>query len=249
MAENVLEIVSEKFIQLSELDYSETQKIEQILNEAKNLMSQFPEIIPIRLLHLQTLLMLGKANEAMVAANNIWSKGGNIDDNSRSIFIGQLADLGLFEWAKILIDSIRKSEEFDFNLFFHPILATAIGLGDFELLEFLAANPQNIKYADLLDEFVQMQKIKQLDTLFTKQQKILNDVLKGRQTAYEIILDNDRGFAEFEVGVFVGGESLERQSLQDKINKDVDIFYHSNSKVPLNNFITSIFDIKSHWAG
>ena len=243
------EIIIEKFNQLSEIDYSDVIGIDRISNQAFEMINLNSNNLQSKLLFLQTKLMLGKAKEAMVMANDIWASGGNIDDLSRSIFIGQLVDLGLFEWAKVLIDTIIKADDFNFRLFYPSILAYSIGIGDFETLELLANHPENNEHSEILSEFIEMQKTENLDVLFTKQQKMLNDILKGKQTSYEILLTNERGFAEIEVGVFVGGESIDRQILQDKINKDVDVFYHKNSKVPLNNFITSIFDIKSHWAG
>lgn len=243
------EFIIERFNYLSGLDYENVIEIDKISSQASDVINHDSSNLLARLLLLQTKLMLGKADDAMNLANDIWSRGGNIDDVSRSIFIGQLVDVGLFEWAKVLIDTIVKDDDFNFKLFYPPMLACAVGLGDFELLEKLSNHPENKEHSEMLYEFIEVHRMEGLDQLFSKQQKLLNNTLKGKQTAYEILITEERGFAEMEVGVFVGGESIERQVLQDKINKDVDIFYHKNSKVPLNNFITSIFDIKSHWVG
>ncbi len=198
----------------------------------------------------QTKIMLGKAREAIDTVNLIWEMGGKISNVLETLYIHQLNSLGLFSKSLVLLKpkiSMYTSARAEFEGFKNSIFNCFIGLGDLDGILKLATLEEFKDKKHLIETFVNQIDKKMLKQHFKTMQEIFNNTTYGKQTGYEVMLDEVDGNPMLEIGFFIGGDSVDRYQLQNQLEDLYANYYEENNLSPLNNFTFSIFDIKKHW--
>ncbi len=239
--------IIELFDRLVELQYSATKEIAEIEGKLANIHEADPKDVNASIALLQTKVMLGKADEGLVLAEQIWKQGGKITPVVEATYMDQLVALGLFDWCEVLLRPKLENGDFDLTLMYPTLFACATGLGSLELLERAANIEGTGDEGEILGYFVAHQREANLEEHFAKQQKEVNKLLRGKQCAYEVLLETERGWPELEIGVFCGGDSVDRYQIQGKIDKAQKDYYEELDVKPLDNLTTTIYDLKEHW--
>lgn len=238
--------VIELYEKLITLPYSAVKDIGSIQNNLSKIVLSRPQDISAKVALLKTYAMLGNAVEGIKLAEQIWRQGGEIVSYVEETYMELLVSLGMYDWCLNLV--LPKFEnEFELDVIYPLIFNIAVGIGDLNLLE-RAVDKANLgEESEAVKLFIDHQRSAGLEKHFIKQQQLINAVLRGRQTGYEVLVETERGWPELEIGVFVGGDSVDRYQLQVEIDKVQREYYESEGVTPLDNIMTTIYDVKEHW--
>ena len=238
--------VIDLYEKLITLPYSAIKEISVIQANLSQIVQTRPDDISAKVALLKTYTMLGKAVEGIKLAENIWRQGGKIASYVEETYMELLISLGMYDWCLNL--ALPKFEkEFDLEVVYPLVFNIAIGMGDLNLLERAAVKANLGLETETIKLFVKHQKDAGLETHFAKQQQLVNKLLRGKQTGYEVLVETERGWPELEIGVFVGGDSVDRYQLQVEIDKTQREYFEVERVTPLDNVMTTIYDIKEHW--
>ncbi len=195
--------------------------------------------------------MLGKTSEAVELLNRIWEMGENFSSILETLYIFQLNSAGLFSKSLVLLKpkmSLQVEARADLTGFKQSILKCAVGLGDLELMDKIADLEEFRDEQFMIKTFVEQMDKKMLTQHFKTQQELLNNAVSSKQSGYEVTFDSDDGYPTLDVGIFVGGDSVDRYQLQNDLDDIYSSYYIENNVNPLVNYSFAIYDIKEHWA-
>ncbi len=238
-------------IELLSIPFSNTTFISQKEELMERIIEKAPEnhVAPLLALNL-TKIMLGKTMEAIELSGRIWEMGGKISPDLEALMVYQLNSLGLFTRSLVLLKpkiSMYASARSEFPTFKSSILRCAVGLGDLDLLETIAKLEEFSSEKEMIETFVSHMDKRMLSQHFKTSQELMNKIAYGKQTGYEVSFDNTDGYPNLEIGVFIGGDSVDRYQLQNKLDDEYANYYIENKINPLDNFSFSVYDIKEHW--
>ncbi|MGD9639393.1 MAG: hypothetical protein AB7U85_10140 [Alphaproteobacteria bacterium] len=239
--------VIDLYEKLITLPYSALREIGEVQSSLSRIIQARPQDISAKVAFLKTLTMLGNAAEGIKLAEQIWRQGGKIASYVEETYMELLISLGMYDWCLNL--ALPKFEkDFDLEVIYPVIFNIAVGMGDLSLLERAAVKANLGTETETIKLFIKHQREAKLETHFAKQQQLINKILRGRQTGYEVLVETERGWPELEIGVFAGGDSVDRYQLQVEIDKTVREYYESENITPLDNVMTTVYDVKEHWA-
>jgi hypothetical protein len=244
------ENVAKAMTKLSQLTFSHVEEIKELEIILKEALVKNPKNATIAISLLQAKVMLGKPREGIDLAENIWSVGGSISKRVEGLYISLLNSLCMFNHSKAILKSkIDKplTERNKFPDLPNLLMTCYVGLGDIDTLKKISSLEEMGELGTMLEGFCDQIIEDGGKDHFTKQQKVLRKAMYGKCASYEVLLSDDEGYPEIEIGVFAGNDSVSRYQLQQKIDDAYNLYYNENGFIPLDNFLITVYDIKEHW--
>ena len=237
----------ETYDDLSLIDYNEIADIKEIEKEIFEALIEHPTSVEGLICFMQTKIMLGNKDKAIELAERIWGIGGDISIPFEVALINSLLNLGLTDYATILLkprfEKIRENTE----QFFDVMVKYALQMGGIKLLERLgglANKPHNV--SDDLFELVNVYLQLDYSSQFKNIQKIVMENCKENMCSYEYNLFIDRGFPEVEVLIYTDLENTDGKMIQEKISNKITAYWRTLNMKQLYNFIVSVTNIRNH---
>lgn len=243
--------IKRSIVSLASTTYAKVAEISEISNLLDNFLAKNPQNVTVAIYYLQTLVMLGKANDAINLAESIWNIGGSITKETEALYIYLLNSLCMFNYSKVLLEpklKIEFSEQQKYPNLISLFITCYTGIGDLNALnEITKLNGISNRQKQILKGFVTQMTADGAREHFIWQQKKINEVIYKKCSAYEVLLSADNGYPEIEIGVFAGGDSVDRYQLQRNVDKVYNDYYEIVGYTPLDNFMLTVYDIKEHW--
>ena len=243
--------ITRNIVALESITYAKVPEISKISHLLDAFLTKNPKNVTIAIYYLQTLVMLGKTSEAIDLAEGIWNIGGSISRETEALYIYLLNSLCMFNYSKVLLEPKLKmefSEQQKYPNLPSLFITCYTGIGDLNALSEIAKlNGISDRQKQILKGFVSQMTDDGAKEHFLWQQKKINEVIYKKCSAYEVLLSADNGYPEIEVGVFAGGDSVDRYQLQRNVDKVYNDYYEIVGHVPLDNFMLTVYDIKEHW--
>ncbi len=249
--EEIRATTNRTIVELLSTPYSNTTFIEQREATMQTVVDTALEAHPAPLIALTlTKIMLGKAEEAVSIANLAWEMGIEIPKILENIYIYELNALGLFSKSLVLLKPLitqSKNSREEISEFKNYILQCAIGLGDMDILSNISELEEFEQERTTIQTFIEQMSKKMLRQHFQAHQDLINKATFGKQVGYEVSFDTKDGYPSLELGIFMGGDSVDRYQMQQKLDKEYADYYSKSMISPLDNFSFSVFDIRQHW--
>ncbi|OPZ76694.1 MAG: hypothetical protein BWY78_01291 [Alphaproteobacteria bacterium ADurb.Bin438] len=237
-------------IKLFRLPYSKINEISKIETMLKEVLIERPRNATIAISLLQAKVMLGKVEEAINLAENIWSVGGDISKKTESLYISLLNSLCMFNYSKVMLDNklnLNFEERVAIPDITNLFITCYTGLGDINSLMKVAHFEETGDKKEFLKDFCHQMIANKSKDHFAFQQNKIHSVIFGKCSSYETLLTNENQKTEIEIGIFSGGSSVNRYQLQKQIDKVYNDYYETVNHSPIDNFLITVYDIKEHW--
>lgn len=234
---------------LLELPYAETAEIGRIAWRLRTARLRAPNDPVLAIAHLQALIMIGNAEEALALAELVWSQRHALDQQATLTFGALLKDLGLFDRS---LDLLRL--KFIFAQSAEPELKSvaldcALWLGDLDLARSLTEEfgVSDSRVAAFTTEI----RRSHFAPYFAAYQRVVREALFGRQTACFADLIPVEGAVELVNMAFIRADRNERRRLEGEIDASLDDYYQASGQsigahLPFIN--TVILDTTAHWS-
>ena len=236
---------------LASTTYAKVPEISRISNLLDDFLTKNPKNVTVAIYYLQTLVMLGKAPEAIALAESIWNIGGSISKETEALYIYLLNSLCMFNYSKVLLEpkfKIGFEEQQKYPNLPSLFITCYTGIGDLNILNEIAKlDGISDRQKQILKGFVTQMTEDGAKEHFIWQQRKIHEVIYKKCSSYEVLLSADNGYPEIEVGVFAGGDSVDRYQLQRNVDKVYNDYYEIVDHTPLDNFMLTVYDIKEHW--
>ena len=221
--------------QLKRLPYNDISGITAIEQAVYRLLAAFSQDLRGLIILLRIKIMLGDHAKAVATAEQIWEKGGNLDDNFEETYIDALLDLGLLEMASVMLKP--RFENFSASLpFFYDVMLkfTLIG-GSIKFLDKLTASPYAPRREDMIFDFIELYRLMNYGEHFKNIMKIMLEVSKNYLCGFGFNFYNDRGFTDLEIELYVEKDAYQNLGLADLIESKAEIYCTSASCKFANN--------------
>lgn len=224
------EVAVELYNRLVHLPPSEVAAIGQIEWRLRTLRQRRPSDARVGVALLQTLLLLGRAEDATRLSEQLWPARFAYEPQVSRTFASALAQLGQYERALALalpkgkVDGplAREAELF-------AVSASAWGLGDLPLTR-AALNAGEVEHLrnawiSALDRL----EARGIAPLFQGRQRIVREALSGRQCLMEIVpTPNEEGQIELVQYSYISGDRKERAKIEEAILLNLGDYYRAN---------------------
>jgi hypothetical protein len=181
-------------------------------------------VVEVALLY--ALLMLGKAGEALPMAERLWHMRNIMGVEQLGTFLFELAHLGMYEKAALLLDDMRQAKSDAFVTNFDAVAVNvAWGLGDIDRAAAAISLGRPSVWASWLT-FLDEIKGLGLAPHLKARQKIVREKTFGRQCLSQLILTPGAEYPqELTHYIYLSGNYDDRLKLEDEIHSALDEYF------------------------
>jgi hypothetical protein len=209
---------------------AETEVIARVEWRLRSLARSRPNDSVVEVALLYSLLMLGKADEALPMAERLWHMRNTMGVEQLGTFLFELAHQGMYEKAAVLLDEMRQANADTFVTNFDAIAVNvAWGLGDIQrATAAITVGRPSVwgSWLTFLDEIKRLGLVPYL----SGRQKIVREKTFGRQCLSQLILTPGAEYPqELTHYIYMSGSYEDRLKLEDEIHSALDEYFE-----PLN---------------
>jgi hypothetical protein len=205
---------------------AETEAIARVEWRLRSLVRSRPNDSVVEVALLYALLMLGKADEALPMAERLWHMRNIIAVEQLGTLLFELAHLGMYEKAVVLLDDMRQANAEAFVTNFDVVAVNiAWGLGDIKRAAAAMTVGRPSVWGSWL-AFVDEIKRSGLAPHLNGRQKIVREKTFGRQCLSQLILTPGAEYPqELTHYVYISGNYEDRLNLEDEIHSALDNYF------------------------
>lgn len=233
---------------LTEIEYSAKDDIMQIEQQAYENIREGGESLNALVVLATTQMMLGNRQKAIAIAYNIWDMGGHFDDYASLGYINLLINLGLFDLVSVFYKPKFENLEQNVDLYFYSMLKFALLSGDIMQMNRLLNYADENDAVALLFDFVEIYKEENYQEDFQQIMKIVFDKTKDVVCSFEYFIYDERENTDIEVVVYVGKEVSDKETLESKIEADIEKYFAQAMKKRIYNLEITVEQISEHSA-
>lgn len=242
--------ITDLYNSLIRLPCSEREAIGQIEWKLRKLLKQQPSDITTQFGLLQAWLMSGKASEAIGIADQIWERRNQLNQNGYITFAGQLGELGKYEKSiEMLCPFLHESFNTVYGLIIQYLAKSALGAGDVDLLRRLVEWSGRHSSTWRIGRFLEELEGAGLTPYFAGHQRVVRDIVFGRQTGHRYFIMTEEGGAELGATIFLDADRAEYRQIEDAIDQGLENYYERrgvDSSACALLITHSVFPISAH---